>query len=106
VCLIRALESEEFLITALAKFIIFGAPEGELYSLVLESDKTKSFLNFENNHGLTLRHVLNQDDQKFTKLVEKIVNINEENKRDEYMNVLLLDKINRREDVLKQLIKF
>ena len=38
----------------------------------------------------------------FTELIEKIVSINE----DDYINVLLLDKINRREDVLKQLVKF
>ena len=92
------------MLTALATFISKGSSDGSLYTLVLESDKDKSFirLTFENNAGLTLRHVLNQDDSMFTELIEKIVAMNE----DDYINVLLLDKINRREDVLKKLVKF
>jgi hypothetical protein len=64
---------------------------------VLESDKDKSFmrLTFENNTGLTLRHII--DDQAFADLIQRIVAMNQ----DDYINVLLLDKINRREDVLK-----
>ena len=104
ISLIRSLEDREFMLTALATFISKGSRDGSLYTLVLESDKDKSFirLTFENNAGLTLRHVLNQDDSLFSDLIQKIVAMNE----DDYINVLLLDKINRREDVLKQLVKF
>jgi hypothetical protein len=104
ICLIRSLEDRDFMLTTLATFISKGSRDGSLYTLVLESDKDKSFirLTFENNSGLTLRHVLNQDDSMFTELIEKIVAMNE----DDYVNVLLLDKINRRQDVLKQLVKF
>jgi len=52
-------------------------------------------LTFENNTGLTLRHII--DDQAFADLIQRIVAMNQ----DDYINVLLLDKINRREDVLK-----
>jgi hypothetical protein len=92
------------MLEALASLIVKGSADGSLYSLVLESDKDKSFikLTFENNAGLTLRHLLNQDDNLFTALIEKIVEINE----DDYLNVLLLDKINRREQVLNRLISF
>jgi hypothetical protein len=82
------------MLIGMANLITKGSSDGSLYSLVLESDKDKSFmrLNFENNAGLTLRHILNQDDEMFTELIEKIVSMNE----DDYINVLLLDKINRR----------
>jgi|LauGreDrversion4_2_1035121.scaffolds.fasta_scaffold427461_2 hypothetical protein len=87
------------MLIGMANLISKGSKDGSLYSLVLESDKDKSFmrLNFESNAGLTLRHILNQDDAVFTELIEKIVSTNE----DDYINVLLLDKINRREDVLR-----
>jgi hypothetical protein len=92
------------MLTAIASFITHGAPHGDtsLFSLVLESDRIKSFikLNFESNSGLTLRHIIGE--ALFPLLVEKIVEMND---RDPYMNVLLLDKINRREQVLKELIR-
>jgi hypothetical protein len=102
ICLIRALEDTHFMLEALANFVVKGSPDGSLFSLVLESDKERSFmrLTFENNAGLTLRHLLNQDDKLFTTLIDIIVSINE----DDYMNVLLLDKVNRREKVLERLI--
>jgi hypothetical protein len=106
ICLLRALESDDLLLLALARYLIYGgSPDGRLYSLLLETDKTTSFLDFENNHGLTLRHILSQDDHMFTRLVEKVVEINEGEKRDRYMSVLMLDKINRREKVLEKLIR-
>ena len=46
-----------------------------------------------------------KDDSKFIQLVLKVVALNEDNHQEEYYNVLLLDKVNQHEQVIKYLIK-
>ena len=57
-------------------------------------------MNFDTNTNLTLRILLGE--VAFTKLVNRVVDYNLE---DEPMNVLLLDKINKHDEVLEYLIK-
>jgi hypothetical protein len=73
----------------------------DLYPLLLENDKATAYLDFETNTNLTLRNIL-KDDQLFIRLVEEVVRINESN---EAMSIMLLDKVNKHEDVIKYMIK-
>jgi len=72
----------------------------------LENDPKLSFLDFEFNTNLTLRSLL-KDDKLFIDLVQKVVAVNESmgDQQDTYMNVLLYDKVNEQEQVLKYMIK-
>ncbi len=85
--------------TALATYLV----KTHLYSLLLENDKSASFLDFESNTNLTLRTLL-RDENLFVRLVEKFVDINSQHAKiigEDMMNVLLLDKVGKHEQVLK-----
>jgi len=100
ICLILFLQDHEFLITALASFIV----KGNLYPLLHESDAALCVLDFEHNTNLTLRQMLNGKDQAFIELAQKVVQINDFEGK-EVDNLLLLDKIRDHEGVLRYLVK-
>ena len=91
-----ALEDPDLLITSLASYLVHN----RLFTLLLENDKSASFLDFEHNTNLTLRALL-RDEQIYVRLVERVVEMNSGDNGEEMVNVLLLDKIGRQEQVLK-----
>jgi len=96
----------DFTITALAHLI----QRGKHYYILLENDEQRSFLDFEHNMNLKLRSLL-KDESAFVNLVLKVVELNRQESAGlavstgEEINVLLLDKVNKKEEVLKEMIR-
>lgn len=94
----------EFTITALALFIT----RGKHYYIVLENDASRSVLDFEHNTNLTLRSLI-KDESLYVKLVDKVVEINrgveEAGGSWQEINVLMLDKVNKHQQVLTEMVR-
>lgn len=93
----------DFTITALSHFI----QRGKHYYILLENDEQRSFLDFEHNTNLKLRSLL-KDEAAFVTLVEKVVEMNRlegGGAAGQEINVLMLDKVNKKDEVLKEMIR-
>lgn len=91
----------DFTVCALANIIT----KGRHYYIVLENDPSRSVLDFEHNTNLTLRSLI-KEEALYVKLVEKIVEINTaEGLAGQEINVLMLDKINKHQQVIVEMIR-
>ena len=95
ISLLLFLEDVDFKLLTLARMIV----KQKLHPLVLENDVQLSYLDFDYNTNLTLRSVIR--DELYEKLVQTMVRMS----TDVFVNILLLDKINRHEEVLRELIR-
>jgi hypothetical protein len=91
----------DFTLSSLAHFI----QRGKHYYILLENDEQRSFLDFEHNTNLKLRSLI-KDELAFVALVMKVVELNRiEGAGGQEINVLLLDKVNKQEEVLKEMVR-
>ncbi|CDW81994.1 UNKNOWN [Stylonychia lemnae] len=97
VSLILCLQEQSLVLYELAQYII----KNDLYELLLESDPLISILGgFEINKQMTLRALISE--QVYIELVKKVAKMNE-NTLNAQINVLIFDKIQDFDGVLKQL---
>jgi hypothetical protein len=94
IVLLYMMEDNNVIMLALASFIV----NNQLFDMLLESSNRR-ILSFAINNNLTIREFLRDD--IFRELVYKVAEINE---NDLNTNVLLLDKIQEWEQVLKMLV--